>query len=148
MRYTLNYKGTEAERFARRIVRRVVVARLGPCWEWSGCRVATGYGHFRPSGDKRTKPVRAHRWAWQRVNGPVPSGMELDHLCRNPACVRPSHMEVVTHLENMRRSPLKNPTHCKHGHPFDARNTHFRKGGGRVCRACDAERGKKRHAKR
>lgn len=46
----------------------------------------------------------AHRVYWERENGPVPSGLELDHLCRNPTCVRPDHLEAVTHAENIRRS--------------------------------------------
>lgn len=133
MRYRLNYKGTEAHRFARRIVRRIVVARLGACWEWSGCRVASGYGHFRPAGSKQ---VRAHRWAWQRVNGPIPCGMELDHLCRNPACVRSSHMEAVTHLENMQRGKRAKASHCKHGHPLSGDNVRITKRQ-RVCRECE-----------
>lgn len=136
MRYTLNYRGTEIARFVGKIVRRVVVPSLGACWEWTGCRKATGYGQFKPAGDKHTKVVRAHRWAWERVNGPVPSGLELDHLCRNPACVRPSHMQAVTHVENMHRGKRAAQTHCKHGHPLFGDNVRHTKRG-RVCRTCE-----------
>ena len=145
MKYKIGYRGSEASRFARRIVRRVVVLRLGACWEWTGCKVQNGYGHFRPEGKAGTKPVRAHRWAWERVNGPVPDGRELDHICRNRACVRPSHMQAVTHLENMRRSPIKYPTHCKYGHPLSGDNLHVSKRGHRVCRACDNRRSKQKY---
>lgn len=74
---------------------------LGPCWLWLG-KLNTGYGSIwigRKSGENEP----AHRWAWVQENGPVPDGLELDHLCRARACVRPSHMEAVEHKVNMAR---------------------------------------------
>lgn len=47
----------------------------------------------------------AHIYEWEKVNGPTPDGLELDHLCRNPSCCNPAHLEAVTHAENMRRAP-------------------------------------------
>ncbi len=68
------------------------------CWEWMGAK-RNGYGRFRWQG----KIVNAHVWAWEQENGPVPEGMELDHRCENEGCVRPGHLEPVTHEENMYR---------------------------------------------
>ena len=76
------------------------VDKSGDCWIWTGCRIRHGYG--RISGPGR-KPLLAHRVAYELTYGPIPDGLELDHLCRNPSCVRPDHLEPVTHLENVRR---------------------------------------------
>jgi hypothetical protein len=73
------------------------------CWNWRGVQQGTGYGVFNISaarGDKR-KRVLAHRFQYEMLYGPVPEGMELDHLCKNRLCIQPSHLEVVTHRENM-----------------------------------------------
>jgi HNH endonuclease len=101
---------------------------LGPCWIWEGARHRLGYGHFMT-----TKPttVLAHRWSYEETNGPIPDGLELDHLCRVPSCVRPAHCEPVTHRENLARSPLllgwagvKEPrTHCRNGHLYTPETT-------------------------
>jgi hypothetical protein len=135
MRYRLNYRGTVAARFASRIR-----ALPNGCWLWTGFIDPKGYAHFTP----HKKPVRAHVWGWARINGPVPVGFELDHNCRNRACVRPSHCEPVTHAENMRRGKWATATHCVNGHLFSVENTHIRPSNGqRVCRKCDVERRKK-----
>jgi len=70
-----------------------------PCWVWQRALDYGGYGHMRIN--KRYRG--AHRVYWERENGPIPDGLQLDHLCRNRPCVRPSHLEPVTHAENMRR---------------------------------------------
>ena len=69
-----------------------------PCHVWTGS-LSVGYG--REKGSRL-----AYRSAWERVNGPVPDGLHLDHLCRVRACVNPDHLEPVTHAENMRRSSI------------------------------------------
>jgi hypothetical protein len=83
----------------------------------------------------------AHRLSYEAAFGPIPAGLELDHLCRNPRCVRPDHLEAVTHAENVRRgnSGLNQNTHktvCIHGHPFDDANTGRDRRGDRFCKAC------------
>jgi hypothetical protein len=75
---------------------------LGPCWLWTGAINDKGYGLTRVT--RRT--LRAHQWSFAMFVGPVPDGLELDHLCRNTACVRPSHLEPVTTSENVRRRNL------------------------------------------
>jgi hypothetical protein len=72
-----------------------------PCWVWQGTRINHGYGRVNRNG----RETFAHIHEWEKVNGPVPDGLELDHLCRNPPCCNPAHLEAVTHAENMRRSP-------------------------------------------
>lgn len=71
----------------------------GGCWLWTGTRNRGGYGDFRmPEG-----PRRAHRLAYENLVGPIPEGLELDHLCRVRNCVNPQHLEPVTRSENARR---------------------------------------------
>lgn len=123
------------------------VDKNGPngCWIWIGLRTAHpvfDYGRFFFS---KNVAVAAHRFAWQLLNGPVPEGLELDHLCRNPPCVNPDHLEAVTHQENILRGNSvpagnANATHCVHGHPFDEANTYYASDGSRSCRACGRER--------
>lgn len=118
----------------------------GDCVLWTGYIDSKGYGAVWDS--ERRKMVRAHRVAWEAVNGPIPSGLVIDHLCRNRACVNVAHLEVVTFKENVLRGvgPSANAarqTHCIHGHPFDAANTLRGKSGRRHCRACNRERSRK-----
>lgn len=109
------------------------VTKTDTCWVWNGGLDNHGYGAYRMPGKGR---VKAHRVAYQQMVGPVPEGLELDHLCRNPACVRPEHLEPVTHAENVRRAMR---SHCPHGHPFDEANTLYRPNGHRRCRQCCRE---------
>lgn len=112
---------------------------LGKCWLWTGYKTARGYGHFAV----HRKVGNAHRYAYELLIGLVPNGLHLDHLCRNPSCVNPGHLEPVTPKENLRRSPLTVPsinagkTHCPLGHPYDEANTCISpSSSSRECRAC------------
>lgn len=94
-----------------------------------------------PNGYKRAtvhgKTDYAHRIMWQIWNSQkIPKGLEIDHTCRNKACINPHHLELVTHAENMRRTVNKK-THCLHGHEFTDANTYWKvKGKRRACRKC------------
>lgn len=133
----------ELERFLEKIE----IAPNG-CWEWSGARTK-GYGKFAAGRtvDKTRRIVLAHRFAYEAFKGPIPEGLEPDHLCRNHGCVNPDHLEVVTRLENVRRGEVRNSnrrrgeaiSHCPKGHPYDKANTYIRKDGSRQCRACRRE---------
>jgi hypothetical protein len=127
------------------------VQKSDGCWEWKASKNAAGYGRFsvRLSLDNWAT-VYAHRFAYTLVVGPIPEGLTLDHLCRNPGCVNPAHLEPVTMRENVMRgnSPIvrqANQTHCIHGHEFAGDNVYIRKdNGARMCRACSARRGRER----
>ena len=84
-----------------------------------------------------------HRVAFQLFIGPIPEGMQVDHLCGVRHCVNPAHLETVTPLVNTRRAERGNArkTHCDAGHEFTPENTRYRTDRpGRLCRSCDAER--------
>lgn len=112
------------------------------CWEWTGYRDRKGYGQFYANGRNQT----AYRWFFEyaMAGGTIPPGYEIDHLCSNPPCVRLSHLEMVTHHENIMRSrnfvaAYAKRTHCKNGHPFEGDNLIIRNGGARRCRTCVKE---------
>lgn len=71
------------------------------CWLWTGTVNRQGYGRFCIGGRGNTR--LAHRVTYELLVGPVPVGLELDHLCNVRGCVRPDHLEPVTHVENLRR---------------------------------------------
>ncbi len=83
---------------------------------------------------------KAHRVVWLLNRGPIPEGLDLDHLCRNTRCCNPVHLEPVTRSENLRRSPLMDnnsmKTHCLRGHEFTEDNTRVRPNGHRTCKEC------------
>ena len=81
------------------------------CWWWLASANQAGYGSFWLSG----RLVRAHRWAYTYFNGPIPPDRELDHLCRNPPCVNPAHLEVVTHRENGLRGLTPSLSSARYG---------------------------------
>jgi hypothetical protein len=112
------------------------------CWLWIGGCNKKGYGNFKI--EKRQ--TKAHRVSYEWFIGPIPEGLELDHLCRVRNCVYPLDLEPVTHLENVRRgvgNQNLNKTHCKHGHEFTEVNTYIRPEGKRNCRTCQRIRQRK-----
>jgi hypothetical protein len=138
-RYFPGYRGTTIERFWAKVDYDPATG----CLEWVGGRCSSGYGSFY-TDEQRTR--NAHRWLWERFEGVVPEGLELDHLCRNRASVSLLHLEPVTGSENQLRgiNPLLTQaraaaiTHCAHGHEFTEQNTWRDKNGHRHCRRCRA----------
>lgn len=116
------------------------------CWVWTAGKDRHGYGAVRWAA----KVHKVHRAYLKELGHDVPDGMDVDHLCRNPSCANPNHLEVVTHAENMRRSPIAIvsinacKTHCLNGHEFTLENTYMvPKTGARMCKACAKERRKR-----
>lgn len=110
---------------------------LGRCWIWTAASggYKGNYGVFH-DGERQ---VNAHRWAWESVNGQIPEGLTIDHLCRTTRCVNPKHLEPVTIGENVRRH-RRTITECVHGHAYTKENTHITPTGSRRCRECDRQR--------
>ena len=110
------------------------VDALDACWLWRDVPAATGYGLMSVDG----KRVLAHRLSYELNVGPIPAGMQIDHLCYTRSCVRPDHLEAVPQAENIRRAFRRRET-CKHGHPKSPENT-IRHGARTECRECNRRR--------
>jgi hypothetical protein len=95
------------------------------------------------------KSVRAHRWAWELVNGTIPADKVIDHICRNRACVAIDHLRVVTQQENIMSGlhSIDNRSHCNQGHPFEG-NIMIRKNGKRECAECNRVRSRANYLKK
>jgi hypothetical protein len=108
----------------------------GECIEFAGCKVH-GYGRVRIG----TKTQAAHRAAWEKVHGPIPPGLVLDHLCRNKACLNVNHLELVTRRVNTLRgfgtaAINARKTTCPRGHLLEGENLRKPLDGRRRCRMC------------
>ena len=99
------------------------------CWIWYGT-IRAGYGQVR----QNYKLIPAHRYSYELIHGPVPDGMELDHICRTKACVHPLHLEIVTHKENMLRH-FRMGIYCSNGHEYTHENTKWYRSY-RICCKC------------
>jgi hypothetical protein len=127
-----------AAKILKRLAAKVSVNQIKGCHEWKGA-VAGGYGQIRVDGRQRP----AHRVAYELGRGAIAKGLEIDHLCRNPLCVNPDHLEPVTRSENVRRSNvgqataarMRAKTHCPAGHPYTGSNV-VTTTGYRRCREC------------
>lgn len=128
---------------------------LGQCWQWTGPRWkrdydgAPTYGFMKMNG----KNTGVHRIVYELLVDVIPDGLTIDHLCRNMACVNPSHLEPVTLTENILRSDntaalFARRDSCYRGHSFDPPNGYARPDGARGCHECDRIRGAIARAKR
>jgi hypothetical protein len=128
-------------------------ADLGPCWLWTGHHSTRGYGYFWGNG----KEIIAARFAYESEYGKVPEGLELDHLCKTPPCIRPSHLEPVTHKVNVLRGEgvsamFARRTHCARGHDLTIEGAFYyartKNGFSRRCKRCHMLHCKEQYQKR
>lgn len=117
------------------------------CIVWIASGNGAGYGAMYIAKGKR---VLAHRWSYEHYVGPIPEGLDLDHLCRNRACVNPQHLEPVAHRVNVLRGTAPTAinatkTHCPQGHAYDEANTRVSRGK-RECMACKREKARRYYA--
>ena len=148
-------KEAEAQALAvwpERFRSKVNIGSPSDCWEWIGALTNKGYGNFYLGGGRAApRYTCAHRYSYERLIGPIPDGLFLDHLCRNTKCVNPSHLEPVTNRENSRRGhhPQSLVTHCPQGHSYDIHGVCYpsrpRK---RVCVLCKRLKGNAYYARR
>lgn len=122
------------------------VEPTGFCWIWKGSLGRHGHGYFNLGADENRRGVAAHKFAYETLVGIVPDGLELDHLCRNPPCVNPDHLEPVTHAENLRRgfapsNVINRRQVCGEGHDISKpEQVYVTKSGRRTCKKCTARR--------
>lgn len=109
------------------------------CLIWVRSKNSRGYGLIGVNG----RVELAHRVAHEQWVGPIPDGYQVDHVlkngCRSRLCIEPNHLEAVTQLENMRRTPSATKTHCIRDHPLSGENLLVSKRGYRSCRTCQYE---------
>lgn len=138
-------RGTLAERFWPK-----VIEDANGCWVWTGNRTKDGYARFSVRGGLT---IPAYRWAYEQMVGPIPDGLEPDHLCLNKACVNPEHIEPVTREVNVQRALFvkhgSSAEFCPNGHPRTPENRVQRKrprGITGECKVCNRERMRQRSA--
>lgn len=119
-----------------RLLEKISINENG-CWCWTSSIKPNGYGCFWHDGAQRN----AHRVSYELFIGPIPEGLDLDHLCRNRACVNPEHLEPVTRSVNLnkglKKSKVPKKLFCKNGHEFTQENTAvYEYVRGRRCKTC------------
>lgn len=124
-----------------RIAAKIRVNDATGCWEWTASRNAKGYGTVSRQAYGENL---AHRLTYRLLVGPIPEGMECDHLCRVHECVLPLHLEPVPHVVNVQRgmagAAYRLAPTCIRGHAWTPETTRFRTNGGRVCIECARQR--------
>lgn len=119
------------------IIKKSMQIPYSGCWIWTGGTINNGYGQSFSEGKK----CLAHRLSYTIFEGEIPSGLTIDHLCKNILCVNPNHLQPVSMRENVMRSNSvcslnSKKTHCSRGHEYSIENTYIYKNGWRQCKEC------------
>lgn len=127
--------GRTAEPLDSRILR--LTDRTGDCWLWTGALDPYGYGRITV----KQRPMKAHRVSYETFVGSLAAGLEIDHLCRVRHCVKPEHLDAVTHSVNVQRQMAATGTiagrrlgglqlgeSCREGHLIDEENAYQHRG--------------------
>lgn len=128
------------ERLPDRFWAKVTPCPMSGCWLWFGAWQKHGHGQTC----HQNRVVYAHRRAYEALVGPIPEGLQIDHLCRVRCCVNPAHLEPVTARENTLRGESISVRYarrsaCPNGHPYSGDNLYVKPDGSRACRACRRE---------
>lgn len=136
---------SELSRFEAKVER----IPFSTCWWWTGLLTGFGYGRLWDDGKRHLR--YAHRLAYEHWIGPLVDGLTIDHLCRHPSCVNPTHCEQVSMRENVMRGTSFAPVNaakvlCKRGHALVAGNLRRNRTGYRQCLTCARTYDKSRRA--
>jgi hypothetical protein len=134
----------EIENIIKRLFSRTQIDDESGCWVWQGAKTKNGYGVI----GYKDGNILTHRMSYTLLVDNIPSSLQIDHLCRNRACINPTHLDIVTCKENLRRSPITLQgiqlarTHCPQGHRLEEGNLDnwSRRMGKRKCRLCRNKR--------
>jgi hypothetical protein len=112
-----------------------VIRAADGCWEWSGTHDPAGYAKLSFRRDGKKILIGVHRLAYELHIGPIPDGLVIDHLCRNPGCVNPEHLEAVPQAVNFLRGMHRTAVtiregRCQRGHEMTPENTI------KICKTC------------
>src|SRR5882724_3748162 len=140
--------GRPRDLMPKRIERKILKDENG-CWLWTGQKDRGGYGRIGITENGRCFKRLAHRLSYEAFVGPIPKGLEIDHLCRVHCCVNPAHLEPVTRNVNMQRgvniglvgrlaadAKQRAKTTCKHGHDYTPDNLRWSQKGKYLTRYC------------
>lgn len=144
LRFVRGHNSRAQQPIKDRLLARIDVDDTTGCWVWRRPGL-NGYGRLSVDGVE----LLAHRLSYETFVGAIPDGLQLDHLCRNRACIRPDHLEPVAQQVNVRRG-ADAKTHCPAGHPRDDEHTYVRRDrpGYRQCRTCSNENRRAARARR
>lgn len=149
MRGEIDYEFFASDAVRQRFWSKVVCvdSPTDTCWHWLAYKSKEGYGYVNIGRSSFKHVFTAHRAAWILTYGTIDSALTLDHLCRNPSCVNPAHMEQVSNRVNILRgngasAQNARKTHCPQGHAYSESNTTLRQNGDRRCLTCQREQGR------